>query len=273
MAFDIGDSVPLAWNVKDANGTLINAAGTVTLTVTHPDGTSETPTVPVPGTTGQYQVTYVPATAGRYTWNAVTTQPNTSYGDVFQVRQVLSPALLSLAEAKSHLNIPATTTTFDDELREFMEAVTSVVEDFVGPIVRRTYTRRAMGYKYTIRLPHTQVRSITSVVSVRDGSTVDTSLLVVDSLTGILRYKDLLGRFPFGELDVTYIVGRDYVEPTWTLAAKEIMASNWRGQLGNLPAVQGADDRIIPTNQGVPFYMSGTALTLLSKDNTSTGFA
>ena len=272
MPFDIGDSVPLAWDVKDATGTLVNGS-TVTLTVTHPDGTAETPSVGVPTVTGQYRITYTPATAGRYIWQAVTTGPSTTYGDVFEVREALSPSLMSLADAKYALNIPQATTTFDDELREYMEAVTSTVEDFVGPVVRRTVTRRLWGYCYSVRLPHQQVLSLTSVINVKDASTVDVSLLTVDTLTGIVRYKDLITRFPYGEFDFTYVVGRNYVSPNLTLAAKLILQSNWRSQLGNLPAVQGADDHIIPTNRAVPFYMSGQALALLSKDNNSTGFA
>lgn len=272
MSFDVGDSVPLAWDVADEDGNPVDA-GTVTLTVTLPDGTDSNPNVPVPATTGQYRVTYVPAVPGRYAWRAVTTVPTTSYADVFEVRTQVSPALMSLADAKRSLNIPATTTTYDDELREYMEAVTRVVEDFIGPVVIRSYTRRLWGYDYIVRLPHTQVREISSVTVTLDDSTVDPTLLLVDTLTGIVRYKDGVSRFPYGEIDFTYTVGRDYVEPNWSLAAKLILQSNWRSQLGNLPAVQGDEDGIIPTNQAVPFYMSKQALALLSYDNVQAGFA
>lgn len=272
MPFDVGDSVPLAWDVADEDGNPVNA-GTVALTVTLPDGTDSNPAVPAPSVTGEYRITYVPATPGRYSWRAVTTVPATSFGDVFEVRQQVSPSLISLADAKRALNIPSSTTTFDDELREYTEAVTRVVEDFIGPVVVRSYTRRLWGYDWCVRLPHSQIREITSVTVISDSTTVDVSLLSFDSLTGIVRYKDLVSRFPYGELDFTYTVGRDYVEPSWTLAAKLILQSNWRSQLGNLPAVQGDEDHIIPTNQSVPFYMPAQALALLSYDNTSTGFA
>lgn len=272
MPFDVGDSVPLAWDVADADGNPVDA-GSVALTVTLPDGTDTNPNVPAPATTGQYRVTYVPALPGRYSWRAVTTIPATSYADVFEVRAPVSPALISLADAKRALNIPATTTTFDDELREYNEAVTRSVEDFVGPVVIRSHTRRLWGYDYCVRLPHTQVREITSVVVTLDNSTVDPADLLIDRLTGIVRYKDGVSRFPYGEIDFTYSVGRDYVEPNWSLAAKLILQSNWRSQLGNLPAVQGDEDSIIPTNQSIPFYMSKQAMALLSYDNTSTGFA
>jgi hypothetical protein len=49
MPYDIGDSVSLAWDVKDSAGVLANAT-TVTLTVTLPDGTTATPAVTNPPT-------------------------------------------------------------------------------------------------------------------------------------------------------------------------------------------------------------------------------
>src|ERR1044072_3106706 len=101
MPYDIGDSISIACDVKDSTGTLTNASP-VRLTVTNPAGTPETPAVTNPPTsTGQYRVTYVPATAGRYAWRAVTTTPNTAYQDVFEVRESVSPSLISLADAKA----------------------------------------------------------------------------------------------------------------------------------------------------------------------------
>src|SRR5690349_18484312 len=109
MPYDISDSVPIAWDVLDASGNPANA-GAVTLTVTKPDGTEDTPAVTnPPATTGQYRVTYVPTVEGRYTWRAVTTTPNTAYQDVFDVRESTSPGLVSLADAKAQLKITTTT--------------------------------------------------------------------------------------------------------------------------------------------------------------------
>jgi hypothetical protein len=269
MSFDVGDSVPLAWDVKDAAGVLVNAS-TIVLTVTRPDGTAENPSVPAPGTTGQYRVTYVPATEGRYSWRAVTTGPSTAYQDVFEVREQVSPALVSLADAKTHLNIPAATTTFDEELREYLEGITRVVEQYVGPIVRRTYTRRVCGYRYSITLPHTQVLSITAITLVMDGSSpITIADLSINSEAGIVTYKNG-SLFPWGEMDWTYQVGRSYVQPNWTLAAKMILDHNWKSQLGNLPSIQGDEDRgyIFPGQEIPP-----RAEMLLAPDSGSAGFA
>jgi hypothetical protein len=269
MPYDIGDSISIAWDVKDSTGALTNAT-TVTLTVTKPDGTTETPSVTnPPASTGQYRVTYVPATAGRYAWRAVTTTPNTAYQDVFEVRETISPSLISLADAKAHLNI--TTTTSDDELREYLEAATEIVESYVGPIVTRTHTARVDGYRSAIPLPHTQVTGVTAVTLVSDGSSpITLSDLAVDTDTGVISYK-AGGVFPYGKLDVTYTVGRSFVKANWTLAAKIIVKHNWETQLGNLPSIQGDGSGYVVTGAG--YLVPYRAISLLQPDDVPVGFA
>lgn len=269
MSFDVGDSVPIAWDVKDSAGVLVNA-GTAVLTITLPDGTTTTPAVPAPGVTGQYRVTYVPTLEGRHVWRAVTTAPNTAIQDVFEVREQASPAVLSVADGKAHLNIPTTVTTFDEELREYLEAVTKVVEQYVGPIVRRTHVRRVPGYCYAVTLPHTQVLSITSITLVQDGSSpITISDLTINTEAGIVTYKTG-AVFPFGDMDWTYVVGRSYVHPNWTLAAKMILDYNWESQLGSLPSIQGdSDQEYISRRTLVP----PRAALLLAPDGGAGGFA
>lgn len=266
MPFDIADSVPLAWNVADAAGTLVTA-GAVTLTVTKPDGTTETPVVPAPSTPGQYRVTYVPTVEGRYLWSAVTTSPNTAYQEVFTVRGA-SPAILSLADAKQHLNIPSTGS--DEELREFLEATTKVVEDEVGPIVRRTHTARRCGYRAAIVLPHTQVRSITSVTDVRTGLVIDSSGMTVNRDSGIVTYLNGSG-FAHGDMDFVYTVGRDAVDANWTIAAKIIVKHFWATQLGNLPSNQGDDHGYVVTGSG--YLVPYRAMAMLKPEQMPIGFA
>jgi len=268
VPYDLSDSVPIAVDVKDATGTLTNAT-TVTLTITLPDGTTTLPTVAnPPSSTGQYRVTYVPTQVGRHAWRFVATVPNTAYQDVFEVRETVSPALLSLADAKAHLNI--TTSTYDDELRQYLEAATEIVESYVGPVVSRTYTRRVCGYRREIPLPHTQINTVTAITLVSDGSALTLSGLSVDSQAGIISYKNG-GWFPYGDLDVTYTVGRSFVKANWTLAAKIIVKHNWETQLGNLPSIQGDSPGYVVSGNGylVPFR----AVSLLEPDQVPAGFA
>jgi hypothetical protein len=253
MPYDIADSVPLAWDVADAAGAPTDAT-TVTLTITLPDGTTVSPSVTnPPAVTGQYRVTYVPAVEGRYSWRAVTTVPNTAYQDVFEVREAVSPSLLSLSDAKEHLNI--TGTSSDEELREYLEAATEVVESYVGPVVRRSYTTRVQGGRNVIILPRTQVLSVTALTSVQNGtSPVQLANLSIDTEAGDI-YLKTGGCFPCGPFDITYTVGRTYVKANWTLAAKIIVKHNWETQLGNLPSVQGDSPGYIVTGSGylVPY--------------------
>lgn len=269
MPYDIADSVPIAWDIRDAAGALANAT-TVTLTVTLPDGTTATPSVSnPPSVTGQYRVTYVPTLEGRYEWRAVTTVPNTSYQDVFVVRGNVSPAILSLADAKAHLNI--TTSTYDDELREYLEAATEIVESYVGPVVARSHTARVCGYRCQIPLPHTQVTAVTAITVIRTGTTpITLSDLTINSAAGIISYKNGIA-FPYGEMDVTYTVGRSFVKANWTLAAKIIVKHNWETQLGNLPSIQGDSPGYVVSGAGylVPFR----AMSLLEPDQMPAGFA
>lgn len=269
MPYDLSDSVPIAVDVRDAGGTLTNA-GSVTLTVTLPDGTTATPTVANPPTvTGEYRYTYVPVQVGRHTWRFVATTPNTAYQDVFEVRETESPSIVSLADAKAHLNL--TTTAHDDELREYLEAATEIVESYVGPVARRTRTARVCGYRTHIPLPHTQVLSITSVTVVKDGSTpISLSDLTIDTQSGVVSYKNGVA-FPYGEMDWTYTVGRSFVKANWTLAAKIILKHNWETQLGNLPSIQGDSPGYVVSGYGylVPFR----AVSLLQPDQVPAGFA
>jgi hypothetical protein len=259
MPFDVGDSVPIAVDVKDAAGTLTNAT-VVTLTITLPDGTTVTPSVTnPPAVTGLYRATYVPTVEGRFAWRFVTTTPNTAYQDVFVVRGVVSPALLSLADAKAHLNIPVTSTSNDDELREFLEAATEVIEQRVGPVARRTLTAQVWGGEYRIYLPKTQVLDVTAITLVSDGSSpVDLLDLNINAHYGSLSRKSS-ATFPDGLLNITYVVGRTAVPANVTNAAKLIVKHLWRTQLGNAPSVQEDDRGYVVTGSGymIPYRVLG----------------
>ena len=117
---EAGQNYPWTLQVRDASGALINVT-TIVLTVTAPDGTTSTPAVQnPPDITGTYTCNIQLPIPGLYKLSPVTSlgTPATEY---VNARQFLS--LISTAEAKTHLNI--TTTTNDDELRNFMQAPAS----------------------------------------------------------------------------------------------------------------------------------------------------
>jgi hypothetical protein len=235
VAYDLGAAVPLAVTVTDAAGTAADAT-TIVLTVGLPDGTAVTPAVTnPPATTGQYSYVYTPAQAGRHTVGWVTTAPAFAHTDVFYVRAASTPALVSLADVKAHLNIPASTTTHDAELRDAILTAGDVVEGIVGAVGRRTVTETHSGRgRPGLVLRDGPAISITSVTE--DGTAVASGGYTLDDDTGILYrvsgYSDLA--WPVGRRNVvvTYVVGRSAVPPAISEAVKDLVRINFRPQLG-----------------------------------------
>lgn len=243
--------------------------GTATLTITLPDGTT---TSPNPGTGAangaDWLISYDYATtmAGLHKAAWQTTSPGTATTDYFNVRNFVS--ILSLAEAKAHLSAgPAVTWTGDDdELRNFLAAVTEVVESKVGPCVRRTVTQRIADGGCTLALTQFPVISVTSVTSVWTGGPSWTGAsLVLDGDAGTLTTQ--LGAVPFyyGPWDVVTVVGRPIVPEKYLHAAKELLRHLWetqRGQLQSAPLAASEGETFV-TSGGWAFSIPNRVLELL----------
>jgi len=177
------------------------APSTATLVITLPDGTVVPGTTPGAGTAAgpDWVISYDYATTvpGLHKVSWQTTGPGTAAVDYFNVRAFAS--ILSLAEAKLHLSAgPGSTwTSDDDELRNFLQAVTEVVEAKVGPCVRRTTVQRVAGYSAAaIVLNQAPVITVTSVTSVWSGGPAwTTPQLIVDGDAGIVSVQ--FGAPPF----------------------------------------------------------------------------
>lgn len=261
MPFDLGDTVRLTASSRDADGTLTTAA-TAVLTVTLPDGTTVTPSVPAPVPAGAYTVDYVTTQAGRHSVRWVFTTPANAYTDSFDVREAAPPAILSLADAKKHLN--KTSTTDDDEIRGWVESVTAGIEGLCGPVTVRTVTERHEGRRVPmICLRHTPVLSLTSVVAVLDGGTSYTVAdLDLDAATGVVQRKD--GGTLTGPLRVTYSAGRRIVPANITSAAKIILQHLWQTQQGpGRPQLGGGDYSVTEPVPGFGYAIPNRALQLL----------
>lgn len=269
MPFDLGDTVRLSAESRDAGGTLTNAT-TVALTITLPDGTTTSPVVTnPPAVTGQYTVDYTTVQAGLHRERWVFTTPNSGYTDAFDVRQATPPLLLSLADAKSHLNI--TSTSHDAELRGWIETVTEVVEHFVGAVVRRTvtelYDNLPIGGARQVALYTTPVISLTSVAAVlTGGDSYTVADLDLDGETGIVQRKD--GGRMTGPLRITYTAGRATVPAPITAAARVILQHLWRTQhpSGSGRPQLGADDYAVTEPiAGIGYAIPNRALHLLER--------
>ncbi|HEY9353007.1 MAG TPA: hypothetical protein VIP28_07150 [Nocardioides sp.] len=276
MPFDLGDTVRLVADSTDPGGAITNATG-VTLTVTLPDGTTATPAVANPPVqAGKYAVDYITVQAGRHLVRWVFTAPASAYTDSFDVREAAPPALISLADAKGHLNIPISSTGDDEELRGWIESTGRVVEYFVGPIARRTVveTHRVRCTRDLV-LRQTPAIALTSVVPVlTGGTTYAVADLDLDGESGVVVRLDG-GRF-YGPLRVTYEVGRAVVRANISHAARIILQHLWRTQRGSArgPALAGSEDySVTEPIPGFGYAIPNRALQLLEPDRLPPGVA
>jgi hypothetical protein len=136
--YDVGDRVNVDTLVVNATtGAPVNA--TMTVTVVKPDGTLLTPTPTINNpSTGAYNVDVDTTLPGNYlvTWIA----SGAAVGrDAYQF--YVQPAgfrLVSVTDAKTHINKSATYTGDDNELRTFIDAAGEIVDYLAGPTVNRS---------------------------------------------------------------------------------------------------------------------------------------
>lgn len=271
MPLDLGDTWTLTAEAKNANDVLANAT-TVVLTISRPDGTIDTPTVTNPPTvTGQYTHRYVPTAAGRYGARWVFTFNDgltAAYTDAADVRPAEPALIMSLADAKAHLNI--TSGTHDDELRSWLESVTEVIEHKVGAVVVRTYTDR-VGAGSQFALAHYPVVSVTSVTPVyASGSAVAVDDLEVMEASGVVRRADETA-FTGGPWDVTYKAGRPVIPANIAHAARIILKHLWETQRGTRRATMGGDDTTF--DSAFSYSIPRRAVELLESHMRYDGFA
>ncbi|MBO4272387.1 hypothetical protein [Microbispora triticiradicis] len=255
MSYDLGAVVPLSVTITNPAGQAEDATA-VHLTITLPDGTAETHG-PIGSTSpGVYDYDYATVQAGLHQVRWVATGTNASaFTDVFDVAPAAG-AIVSLADARAHLNL--TSATDDAELMEMIRAVTVVVERHAGAILRRPYTEEHRG-GYAIALQHTPVVSITSTEGALPGVPVlDPADLTVDSVSGVARQSS--GQWIAGPLRVTYVAGRAEVPPNVRLAALIILQHLWESQRGTAVPAFGAEE---PWNPGLGFAIPRRALELL----------
>ncbi len=232
MAIDLGDPLPnLSVTTRNAAQQLENA-GSVVLTLTLPDQTTTAPSVSNPSV-GVYEATYTTVQAGRHFARWVATGLNaSSYTDAYVVRPADPGMLISLDDARRHLNEQSTLQ--DEEIRTFVEVATAIVEGIAGPSAVRDRTYRVRTGADRLLLPDPPILSVTSVTSVRQPtSTYVTADLDVDTDAGVLALN-IGSAFANGPWNVVYKVGRAIPPPKHVQAVKEQLWSMWFSQRGQL---------------------------------------
>ncbi|QTD96972.1 hypothetical protein [Streptomyces cyanogenus] len=258
---DLGAVQQIAVDVRDAAGTLTDPSS-ATLTLTLPDGSTLTPAVPLPSTTaGKLRIDYVTTQVGRHAWRLVTSNPTTAYADVFDVRPAVPVGIVSLADARAQLNMGPTETADDDELRGFIGAATSAVEQALGRVVvRRTVVeRQQVGRTREVLLRQVPVLSLTSVAAADGSAAWDPMNLRVDQGTGLLTVTS--GALLAGAVDFTYQAGEAVIPESYRLAALIIIQHLWETQRGAMGVQLGGDSDNWSAGRG--FAIPRRALELL----------
>jgi hypothetical protein len=232
MAYDLGSIVPLSTQIRDASGALADA-GSVTVTISLPDGTSVTSTPITASPTGVYGYSYPTVQAGRHGVRWVATGANAAaFTDLFEVLPADGGQVISLADARRHLRIPAGQTSDDAEIQSYLRAVTKICERYVGAIARTSYSQVFDGGASRVMVDH---RPVLQVVSVTEfGTVLDPSAYRVIADSGVI--IRLAGEFemPFlygaGVVVVDYAAGAVVTQPNVIQAAKIILKHMWETQ-------------------------------------------
>ncbi|MFI9344927.1 hypothetical protein ACIG0D_27230 [Streptomyces sp. NPDC052773] len=264
MPFDLGATVRLTADCLNPDGTL-TAATTATVVVTLPDGTTASPAPVETGTPGRYRADYVTEMPGRHMVRWLWSGPAHAYTDTFDVREATPPTILSLQEAKRHLK--KTDDRDDEEIRDWNEACTRAVEQFVGPVVMRTVTENARFVSArSLALTLTPAVELTSVTSATaSGTSYNVDDLILDGATGIVTRLD--GGLMYGPLRFVYVVGRPIVTANIRGAARIILQHLWRTRQGPGRPQRGIEDfDVTEPLPGLGFAIPNRAVQLLDPD-------
>jgi hypothetical protein len=249
MSYALGQPVLLTALVRNAAGALANA-DTVVLTITRPDGTTETPTVTNPPTvTGTYTFTYTPTQEHLHTvrWVFGGTNASAPILDSFYVEPAAVAPLISLAQARKQCRLASPSD--DTEVQRFALIASDICERRTQVWRRTLITATFDGGRHFLRLRR-PVLSITTVIE--SGVAVDSTGWVLDAGKGWLyRGTTVLGMcWAIGRQNVVVTYQAGTVEVPWGIrqGVRLLVAHLWDSQRGGsgLPASEGADFEIDP---------------------------
>ncbi|MFI8962052.1 head-tail connector protein [Streptomyces sp. NPDC053493] len=149
-------------------------------------------------------------------------------------------ALLTLAEAKAQLDIE--TTMHDQELTAYINALTPIVERYIGPVENRTITETLDSKGLTLAVTQVPAVSLTSITPVLAGGlALGMDDVALDGAAGIIRRVNG-SFFGGGPWQVVYVAGRGEIHPTINVAARILLQHLWRTQYGAARGASGSDD-------------------------------
>ena len=162
--------------------------------------------------------------------------------------------LITLADAKASLGIPATTTTNDSDIERYIEAATPVIENITGPLLLSSRAYRLDGGGGAVLVGS----GFNSVTSVTESGTPITDY-VADTAAGIIYAGSAASPRTFrpgiGSVVVVVSVGAASIPANIILATRELVRHWWQqGRQGNRPAFgnEGVSEVSVPSGFAVP---------------------
>ncbi|MBB2909321.1 putative phiE125 gp8 family phage protein [Streptosporangium becharense] len=151
--------------------------------------------------------------------------------------------LVTLAEAKAHLNIPPSRTADDEEIARFIGALTDPIERHTGIVLPVTVTDRCWGGRRSLLLSRRPVQSITSV-TLPGGGTVPGSGYELDGDAGVLHRMagGYTYRWERGRITIVYTAGLAAVPAHVRQAALIILGHLWETQRGTMGTARATGD-------------------------------
>lgn len=187
--------------------------------------------------------------------------------------------LILLQDAKDFLNI--TSTTYDAELQDFIDAASAVAEFYTGDLLGDTYTEVHDGGDSAIYTRHTPIKTVTMLTEYVGsitytltnqplGQSVDAwGYTIDDPQAGRIVRRSASGivwRFVpgVGNVSVTYTTGVAVVPAQVKKAVEFIVRHLWDSQRGAQPRpVAGGDDDGTTSVPGVGYAIPNRAIELL----------
>lgn len=165
-------------------------------------------------------------------------------------------ALPSVADLKTHINIPSSVTADDDELGDVLDAAVEMVAALIGPLESGSVTEVYRGVNSTMlvlrRVPVTEVTAISARYGIDDTVPMTVTDFELDTDTGILRA--ISGARFLGDYVVTYSAGRVTLPASVRLAVLIVAAHLWETQ------------RVPMQSEGPPGFAGGVeAMTTVSR--------
>lgn len=138
-------------------------------------------------------------------------------------------AVVTLGEAKAHLNITATTS--DTELETFIDRAEAAVVARCGPLAPVAVTSRVRGESNILALPTTPVISLTSITPLNASALTVTDYLVSEGGN----VEHVIGAWFLARwYTVTYQAGRTTLAEDLRLGILELIRHMWDTQRGGL---------------------------------------